>query len=124
MHALLDAVSAQPDDLIIFCAGHPRSCAAFLAVCAFDIARLQGLAEKDDYRFLFVTDFPMFEYSQTEQRYIAMHHPFTMPYPQDLQYIKTRPELVRSQAFDVVLNGTELEAAACASTAAIFSKPF
>lgn len=105
---MLDAVSAQPDDLIIFCADTLSVVRSVLGRLRLDIARLQGLAEKDDYRFLFVTDFPMFEYSQTEQRYIAMHHPFTMPYPQDLQYIKTRPELVRSQAFDVVLNGTEL----------------
>lgn len=108
MHSLLDAVSAQPDDLIIFCADTLSVVRSVLGRLRLDIAHIQGLAEKDDYRFLFVTDFPMFEYSQTEQRYIAMHHPFTMPYPQDLQYIKTRPELVRSQAFDVVLNGTEL----------------
>ena len=67
-----------------------------------------GLRRKDDFRFCFVTDFPQFEWSEEEGRYLAMHHPFTMPYEEDLQYLLTDPGRVRSQAYDVVLNGVEL----------------
>ena len=67
-----------------------------------------GLRAKQDYRFCFVTDFPEFEWSDEEQRYMAMHHPFTMPYEEDLPYLMTDPARVRSQAYDVVLNGIEL----------------
>ena len=67
-----------------------------------------GLRDKNDYKFLIITDFPQFEYSEEEQRYVATHHPFTMPYPEDVQYLVTAPEKVRAQAYDFVLNGIEL----------------
>ncbi len=67
-----------------------------------------GLRRKDDFRFLMVTDFPQFEYSEEEGRFVATHHPFTMPYPEDLPYLLTDPGRVRAQAYDVVLNGVEL----------------
>ena len=67
-----------------------------------------GLRPKDDFRFCFVTDFPQFEWSEEEGRYLAMHHPFTMPYEEDLPYLLTDPGRVRAQSYDVVLNGVEL----------------
>ena len=67
-----------------------------------------GLRPKDVYQFCFVTDFPQFEWSEDEQRWVATHHPFTMPYEEDMQYLFTDPGRVRSQAYDVVLNGTAL----------------
>ena len=67
-----------------------------------------GLRDKNKYSFLFVTDFPQFEYSEEEKRWVSTHHPFTMPYPEDVQYLLTDPGKVRAQAYDVVLNGIEL----------------
>ena len=72
-----------------------------------ELADLLGLRD-DSYRFLIITDFPMFEYSESEKRYLAQHHPFTMPHPADIHYLKSEPERAHSQAYDVVLNGTEL----------------
>ena len=73
-----------------------------------DVAEILGLRDKKKFSFLFVTDFPQFEYSEEEKRYVSTHHPFTMPYPEDLQYLFTDPAKVRAQAYDVVLNGIEL----------------
>ena len=73
-------------------------------------ADLLGLTDPGDFQFALVTDFPMFEYKKDEKRYAAMHHPFTMPFPEDVELMqedRTKP-LVRSQAYDVVLNGVEL----------------
>ena len=67
-----------------------------------------GIRDTGEYKFLFVTDFPQFEWSEDEKRYVATHHPFTMPYEEDLQYLFTDPGRVRAQAYDVVLNGIEL----------------
>ena len=73
-----------------------------------EIADMLGLRDKSRFEFLIVTDFPQFEYSQEEKRYISAHHPFTMPYPEDIKYLMSAPEKVRAQAYDVVLNGVEL----------------
>ena len=61
--------------------------------------------KKDDFKFLWVTEFPLLEYSEEEDRYVAMHHPFTMPMDEDLQYIDSDPGRVRAKAYDIVLNG-------------------
>ncbi len=73
-----------------------------------EIAEKAGLLKKDEYKFLWVTEFPEFEYSEEQGRYLAMHHPFTMPFEEDIQYIGTEPEKVRARAYDIVLNGIEL----------------
>ncbi len=106
--ALLAALDAQPGDFILFCADTLDTVRRTLGGLRLEIGDLLGLRPRDVYRFCFVTDFPSFEWSEEEKRFMAMHHPFTMPYEEDLPYLLTDPARVRSQAYDVVLNGTEL----------------
>ena len=108
MKELLDAVKAKPGDFILFCADKLDVVRRTLGGLRLDLGDMLGLRSKNDYKFLFVIDFPQFEYSEAENRYVATHHPFTMPYPEDLQYLTTAPGRVRAQAYDVVLNGIEL----------------
>lgn len=108
MKELLDAVKAKPGDFILFCADKLDVVRRTLGGVRLDLGDMLGLRRKNDYKFLFVIDFPQFEYSEAENRYVATHHPFTMPYPEDLQYLTTDPGRVRAQAYDVVLNGIEL----------------
>lgn len=108
MKAMLDAMGAVPGDFILFCADKLATVRRTLGNLRLDVADMLGLRDKDKYSFLFVTDFPQFEYSEEEKRWISTHHPFTMPYPEDVQYLLTEPGKVRAQAYDVVLNGIEL----------------
>lgn len=108
MNELLDRVAAKPGDFILFCADKLATVRKVLGTLRNDLGTMLDLKKKDDFRLMFVIDFPEFEYSEEEDRYVAMHHPFTMPYPEDLEYLETDPERVRAQAYDVVLNGVEL----------------
>lgn len=105
---LLKAVDAKPGDFILFCADKFSTVCRTLGGLRLDLGDMLGLRTKGDYRFVLITDFPEFEYSEEEGRYIATHHPFTMPYPEDIPYLKSDPARVRAQAYDVVLNGIEL----------------
>lgn len=106
--AIINAVDAKNGDFILFCADKLKNVRRILGNLRCDIANIQGLIKEDDYKFLIVTDFPQFEWSDEENRFMATHHPFTMPYEEDVQYLITAPEKVRAQAYDVVLNGVEL----------------
>lgn len=106
--SLLDAVDGKPGDFILFCADQFSTVCRTLGGLRLELADMLGLRKPGDYRFLIVTDFPEFEYSQEEGRYLATHHPFTMPYPEDIPYLLSDPARVRAQAYDVVLNGVEL----------------
>lgn len=108
MDNLLQAVNGNPGDFILFCADKYNTVCRTLGGLRTYLADMLKLRNKDDYKFLFVTSFPQFEYSEEEKRYIATHHPFTMPYPEDVPYLISDPGRVRSQAYDVVLNGIEL----------------
>lgn len=108
MDALLRRVNAEPGDFILFSADTLSTVRRVLGGLRLDLGDQLGLRRKNDFRFLIVTDFPQFEYSEEEGRYLAMHHPFTMPYEEDIPYLLTDPERVRAQAYDVVLNGVEL----------------
>lgn len=105
---LLQRLDAEKGDFILFCADRFEVVCRTLCALRLEVGEMLGLRKKDDFRFCFVTDFPEFEWSEEEKRWIAMHHPFTMPYEEDLPYLFTDPGRVRSQAYDVVLNGTEL----------------
>ncbi len=108
--ALEEAVAAQPGDFVLFCADQLELVRRVLSGVRVRCGELMGLIDKNFFQFALVTDFPMFEYKKDENRYAAMHHPFTMPYEEDLDLIQddaTKPQ-VRSQAYDVVLNGVEL----------------
>ncbi len=108
LDAIIERMDAKPGDFILFCADKPSVVYRTLGALRLDLGDMLGLRRKDDYRFLFVTDFPQFEWSDEEGRFTAMHHPFTMPYPEDVKYLLSDPARVRAQAYDVVLNGVEL----------------
>ena len=108
MRAILQAMGAENGDFIFFCADALSTVRRTLGALRLEVADMLGLRDKNVFQFLFVTDFPQFEYSQEEKRFMAMHHPFTMPYEDDIPYLKSDPARVRAQAYDVVLNGVEL----------------
>ena len=108
MQAMLAAMDAKPGDFILFSADKLATVRRVLGGLRLILGDMLSLRDKNEYRFLFVTDFPQFEYSEEEHRYISTHHPFTMPYPEDVQYLFSDPARVRAQAYDVVLNGIEL----------------
>ncbi len=108
MDNLLQAVDGKPGDFILFSADKYSTVCRTLGGLRLYLADLLKLRCGDDYKLLFVTGFPQFEYSEEEKRYIATHHPFTMPYPEDIPYLTSDPARVRSQAYDLVLNGVEL----------------
>ena len=108
MQAMLDKMGAEPGDFILFSADKLATVRRVLGGLRLELGDMLGLKDKNEYRFLFVTDFPQFEYSEEEKRYISTHHPFTMPYPEDVPYLFSDPARVRAQAYDVVLNGIEL----------------
>jgi len=108
MNALIAAMGGQSGDLLLFAADRNKVVYDVLGNLRLELARQLDLLKKDDFKFLWVTEFPLLEYSEEEDRYVAMHHPFTMPMDEDLQYIDTDPGRVRAKAYDIVLNGVEL----------------
>ena len=108
MRELLEAVGAKPGDFILFSADQLKVVRQVSGAIRLHLADMLDLRTPGELDFSFVVDFPMFEYSEEEGRYVAQHHPFTMPKTEDLQYLETEPERVGSQAYDLVLNGTEL----------------
>lgn len=105
---IVKVLGGEPGDFILFCADKLNVVRKTLGNLRLDLAEILGFRKKNQFKILFVTDFPQFEYSEEEKRYMAAHHPFTMPYPEDVQYLFSDPARVRSQAYDVVLNGVEL----------------
>ena len=101
-------MDGQPGDLLLFAADRNKVVYDVLGNLRLELARQLDLLDKNEYRFLWVTEFPQFEYSEEEQRYVAMHHPFTMPMEEDLELLETEPGKVRARAYDIVLNGTEI----------------
>ncbi len=99
---------ARPGDLILFVADHARVAADALGALRTHLGRTLGLIEEGVHRFLWVTEFPQFEYDEEAGRHVAMHHPFTMPMEEDLPLLESRPGDVRAQAYDLVLNGYEI----------------
>ena len=108
MSALVKAMGGENGDLLLFAADRNKIVWAVLGALRCKIADDMGLLKKDDYRFLWVTEFPQFEWSDEEERFVAMHHPFTMPMEEDLPLLDTDLGAVRAKAYDCVLNGVEL----------------
>ena len=108
MQALIAAMQGEPGDLLLFAADKNKIVYASLGALRLELADKMGLLDKYQYNFLWVTEFPLLEWSDEENRFQAMHHPFTMPMEEDLQYIDTDPGRVRAKAYDIVLNGTEI----------------
>ncbi len=108
MEALVAAMGGEPGDLLLFAADKNKVVWDSLGALRLELARQMDLLDKKEYCFLWVTEFPLLEWSEEEQRYTAMHHPFTMPMEEDWEKIDTDPGSVRAKAYDIVLNGTEL----------------
>lgn len=108
LKAIVKAMDGQPGDLLLFAADKNKVVWDVLGALRIEIAKNLGLLKKDDFKFLWVTEFPLLEYDEEEKRYVAMHHPFTMPMEEDLDKLDTDPGSVRAKAYDIVLNGTEL----------------
>ncbi|MBO5469617.1 MAG: aspartate--tRNA ligase [Lachnospiraceae bacterium] len=108
MDALVKAMDGQPGDLLLFAADRDKIVFSVLGALRCEMADQLELVSKDDYRFLWVTEFPVFEWSDEENRYMAMHHPFTMPMEEDLDLLDTDMGKARAKAYDIVLNGVEL----------------
>ena len=108
MDALVAAMDGKPGDLLLFAADKNKVVWDVLGNLRLELARQQGLLKKNDFKFLWVTEFPLLEYSEEQGRFVAMHHPFTMPMDEDWHMIDSNPGAVRAKAYDIVLNGTEL----------------
>lgn len=106
--ALVGAMNGEAGDLLLFAADRLKTVWAVLGALRCEIAEQLGLVDHDKFNFLWVTEFPQFEWSDEEERYVAMHHPFTMPMEEDLPMLETDPGKVRAKAYDIVLNGVEL----------------
>ena len=108
MTALVNAMGGENGDLLLFAADCNKVVWDVLGNLRLEIARQLELLDKNEYKFLWVTEFPLLEWNEEAGRYTAMHHTFTMPMEEDLHLIDTEPGKVRAKAYDIVLNGTEL----------------
>lgn len=108
LDALVKAMDGKPGDLLFFAADKDKVVFDVLGNLRLELARQLDILKKDDFKFLWVTEFPLLEYSEEEDRYVAMHHPFTMPMEEDIPLLDSDPGAVRAKAYDIVLNGTEL----------------
>jgi aspartyl-tRNA synthetase len=102
------AFDAKEGDLLLFVADKPKVVNDSLGKLRNHLANLLGLTSKDDYRFVWITDFPLLEWDDDEKRWAAVHHPFTAPMDEDLQYVESDPGRCRAKAYDLVLNGNEI----------------
>ena len=108
MAALISAMQGENGDLLLFAADKTKLVWDVLGALRLELAKQMNLLDKNEYRFVWITEFPLLEWSEDDQRFTAMHHPFTMPMEEDLQYIDTDPGRVRAKAYDIVLNGNEI----------------
>ena len=108
LKALVEAMGGEAGDLLLFAADKNKVVWAVLGALRLELAKQLELYDPDEFRFVWITEFPLLEWDDEEQRFFAMHHPFTMPMEEDLQYLDSDPGRVRAKAYDIVLNGTEL----------------
>ena len=108
LHALVDAMEGEKGDLLLFAADKFKLACETLGALRCELARRLELIDPKKFEFLWVVEFPQFEWSEEEQRYTAMHHPFTMPMEEDLPLLDTDLGSVRAKAYDIVLNGCEV----------------
>ncbi|ETJ33478.1 Aspartate-tRNA ligase, partial [human gut metagenome] len=103
-----EKMGAKGGDLVLMIADKPATVARALGELRLEMARRMNMIDPDKLAFTWVTDFPMFEYNEDEKRYVAMHHPFTMPRHADLDKLESDPGSVKAIAYDMVLNGVEI----------------
>ncbi len=108
MDAIVERMEGKPGDLLLIAADKTTLVWSVLGALRLELAKTMGLLKKDVYQFLWITDFPLLEYSEEENRYVAKHHPFTMPMEEDIPLLDTDPGKVRAKAYDITLNGNEI----------------
>lgn len=108
MQALISAMNGENGDLLLFAADKNKVVWDVLGALRLELAKQMDLLDKNQFNFLWITEFPLLEWSEEQNRYTAMHHPFTMPMEEDLQFIDSDPGRVRAKAYDIVLNGNEI----------------
>ena len=108
LDAIVQRMEAEPGDLLLFAADKTTVVWTLLGALRVEIAKNLGLIHSDEFKFLWIVDFPLLEYSEEQGRFVAMHHPFTMPVEEDLPLLDTDPGKVRAKAYDITLNGVEL----------------
>ena len=108
MKALVEAMDGQAGDLLLFAADKDKLVWNVLGALRLELAEQMDLIDKNEYRFVWITEFPLLEWSEEENRFTAMHHPFTMPMDEDIPLLDTDPGAVRAKAYDIVLNGSEI----------------
>ena len=108
MQALIAAMNGEAGDLLLFAADKNKVVWDSLGALRIELAKQLELLDKNEYRFVWITEFPLLEWSEEQNRFVAMHHPFTMPMEEELQYIESDPGRVRAKAYDIVLNGNEI----------------
>jgi aspartyl-tRNA synthetase len=108
MDALVAAMDGKAGDLLLFAADKKKLVYDVLGALRLELAKQMNLLDKNEYRFVWVTEFPLLEWSEEENRFTAMHHPFTMPMDEDIPLLDTDPGAVRAKAYDIVLNGNEI----------------
>ena len=108
MSALISVMGGENGDLLLFAADKNKVVWDVLGALRLELARQMELLDKNEYKFLWITEFPLLEWNDEQGRYTAMHHPFTMPMEEDLPYIDSDPGRVRAKAYDITLNGNEI----------------
>lgn len=108
LDALVKTMEGEPGDLLLFAADKDKLALETMGALRCELARRLELIDNSKFEFLWVVEFPLLEYSEEEGRFTAMHHPFTMPMEEDLQYLDSDPGRVRAKAYDIVLNGCEI----------------
>lgn len=105
---VLKLANGEAGDLLVFVADKNRVVFDSLGSLRTHVAREMDLIDPNDYKLLWITEFPLFEYSEEENRFVAVHHPFTHPMDEDMEYMLTEPGRVRARAYDIVINGDEM----------------
>ncbi|MBE6688577.1 MAG: aspartate--tRNA ligase [Ruminococcaceae bacterium] len=105
--AIYDAMGFESGDIIFIVADKTKVVCAALGALRCEVAKRMNIIDPNDYKLLWVTDFPMFEYDEEEDRYVATHHPFTAPRDEDVRYLLSDPAKVYSKAYDIIINGSE-----------------
>ncbi len=108
MSALIEKMGGENGDLLLFAADQNKVVWSVLGALRLELARQMEILDKNEYKFVWITEFPLLEWSEEENRFTAMHHPFTMPMEEDIQYLESDPGRVRAKAYDIVLNGNEI----------------
>lgn len=108
LDAILSALGAEQGDVVLMAADKDKVALPVMGAIRLQVARLLDLIPENDHKFVWITEFPFFEWDEDSQSYLAMHHPFTMPLEEDLPYLDSDKGRVKAQAYDLVLNGVEL----------------